>query len=242
MKGVVRSQESTAALRRVFSWLESRYGGFPMDTGEAAEVIQANTLCSNDLIRLTSHHATALCVKGFYNTVAAEHLGARLADEAIHGKGHNWKVSTTRGLESSDVTTLGAHMPYNIATASKDPVDEDVYFQGVQEELKQRRKILKTNHVIPLWPLDKLRLELDEAWPEGAGLARETKGQKRAFGGGLPRVMIGPTRWKKGFIHVDEMGPLNPNQGLFSANIYLQLPTDESSRNQNVLVRQGTNR
>jgi hypothetical protein len=210
-----------------------------MDTGSAAQVITADKyLRSQYLLRLMKHDATALHVKGFYNSEAAAELGANLAKEAQQGKGNNWKVSTSRGLESSDVTTMGEHVPYNVATASKNPEDIDNYFEGVRRELQQRRLqrsgVGKTH--VPLWPLDKVRLDLDEEWPQGAGLARsQNKGENRPFGGGLPRVMIGPTRWKRGFVHVDEMGPLNEHQGLFSANIYLQLPSDVDSRKQKAL-------
>lgn len=201
----------------------------------------------------------------FFNRQSAVQLGEELIKEVQRGGGsRNWKVSTSRGLESSDVGTLGEHSPYNVAVArnnqlmaqsrtkrnasggvideeeapAKSPIDE--YFEGVQREFRLRRlsswhgKDDKDNvNKIPyyqLWPLDKLRLELDEAWPSGAGLAREAKSQQknqpftRPFGGGLPRIMVGPTRWKRGFIHVDEMGPLNENRGLFSANIYLTMP------------------
>lgn len=237
MKSVYRSSESSAALRKAFAWLESRYGGLPMDTGSAAEVIQSDALHSSDLKRLLRHDATALHIKGFYNTQAASQLGAQLAKEANQGKGHNWKISTSRGLESSDVTTMGEHTPYNVAAGSGDPADIDAYFEGVRKEFRQRRNGYgDTSEKTPrLWPLDKFRLELDEAWPIGAGLARETKGDHRPFGGGLPRIMMGPTRWKRGFVHVDEMGPLSEQQGLFSANIYLQLPSDSYSRKQRCL-------
>ena len=243
-----RAAESSAALRRLFTFIESRWGGLPLDTGPASQLIVSidSTLRSTDLQRLLRHDATALQVKGFYSTQAAANLGAQLAQEAKRGRGRNWKVSTSRGLESSDVITMGEHVPYNVATASKNQADIDAYFEGVRREFQQRRQILvggqndnevagETAPLQQLWPLDKFRLELDEAWPQGAGLARENKGQNRPFGGGLPRVMMGPTRWKKGFVHVDEMGPLDPNRGLFSANIYLQLPSDVKTRKQKIL-------
>jgi len=212
-----------------------------MDTGSAAEVIvqtdSTAALNPEHLQRLFRHDATAYHIPGFYNADAAATLGAQLARETERGKGHNWKVSTSRGLESSDVTTMGAHVPFNVATSSNDPIDYEAYFDGVRTEFQQRRKSLQ------LWPLDLFRLQLDEAWPGGgAGLARETKnhhnssgGGARPFGGGLPRVMMGPTRWKRGFVHVDEMGPLDIKKGLFSANIYLQLPSDSASRKQRCL-------
>lgn len=229
----VRAEESTVALRRLFGWIEERFGGIPFDSGPAAEVITSNEhINGNDLHRLFEHRATGLHVKGFFDKNAAMELGRKLAAEAQMGKGRNWQVSTSRGLESSDVLTLGEHDPFNVASASKDPADKDAYFDGVLEELESRRRTCADGGdgtpVPYLWPLDLLRLRLDEHWEYGAGLARETTEQRRPFGGGLPRVMKGPTRWRKGYIHVDEMGPLNPKQGLFSANIYLQLPNNNS--------------
>ncbi len=118
---------------------------------------------------------------------------------------------------------------YNVAVATN---QLDAYFDGVQRDLKKRRrkKIITSNGEEKdepyLWPLDQFRLELDEIWSCGASLARD-KETGRLMGGGLPRIMLGPTRWKKGFIHADQFSPLSTENGLFSANIYLQLPTRE---------------
>ncbi|KAL3762212.1 hypothetical protein ACHAWU_004750 [Discostella pseudostelligera] len=272
-----------------------------------------------------THDATALHVRNFYNGECAQRLAMELLmnDETQRGHGgvvggansggggsgsggsssrKNWKINTPRGLESSDVMTVGEHMPYNVAYTSSvattngnlkmnedigsisntntlpaSPIDE--YFEAVQREFRLRRQPKKialcssvkhdnsddnrtNNNCInnddddcaslhdrgyhyyhPLWPLDKLRLELEEAWPSGAGLAREDISKRkdindsktsnaryaRPFGGGLPRIMQGPTRWKRGFIHVDELGPLDDTRGLFSANIYLTVPGSYSS-------------
>jgi hypothetical protein len=115
-----------------------------------------------------------------------------------------------------------------VACSSGDKHSLDLYFVGARKEMRSRRFSRKHEGRPQLWPLDKLRLELDEAWPAGAGLAREEAYPKRPFGGGLPRIMFGPTRWRKGFIHVDEMAPLNANYGQFSANIYLLPPVSSA--------------
>ena len=235
------SQTRNDAIQALFRHLESNYGNLSslVDTGTAAETIVADDgiIQTNHLKRLFEHDATALHIRNFYSAESAKQLGEELIQESLCKGGSNWRVSTSRGLESSDVFTLGEHSPYNVAVAmarehesinsshknrdSEDaatPIDE--YFAGVQREFHSRRR-KATGY--QLWPLDKLRLELDEAWLFGAGLARENKDQRRAFGGGLPRIMRGPTRWK-GYIHVDDLGPLDASRGLFSANIYLTVP------------------
>jgi hypothetical protein len=224
------------ALRRLFQWIESRYGGIPTDVGTSAEVIERkdSKLRREDLLRLMKHDATAIHIRGFYPEEAARNLGLQLASESQSGKGQNWKVSTSRGLESSDVCTLGKHAPFNVASATNDQRQIDSYFEGVQQEFQSRRWD-STRQCPQLWPLDLLRLQLDEQWPAGAGIAKDDTPQRRAYGGGLARVMNGPTRWKRGFIHVDEMGPLAVGQGLFSANIYLQLPDVTCDENQDIL-------
>ena len=260
------------ATHQFFSYLQKNFGGlhslFDKNTNENPAIIKRNgsdQILTEDLNKLMTHQCSAIHIRNFYHSLTSMEIGKELANEAISSDGvrmaRNWKVSTARGLESSDVYTLGKHPPFNVVNgmiekASKsikenddDNVESqhilDNYFDGVKKEFHDRRlKSIKTNYEDKiqkganseidqeprLWPLDKLRLELDEAWPGGAGLAREKVGPHRPFSGGLPRVMIGPTRWKKGFIHVDEMAPLSSTTGLFSANIYLQLPnTNESS-------------
>lgn len=259
-------QSRNAAIQSLFQHLESNYGNLSslIDTGPASETIVSDDgiLHPHHLERLFKHEATALHVRNFFHTESAKRLGEELIQESLRGGGgNNWKVSTSRGLESSDVATLGEHSPYNVAVArdqnnkgkemEKSSPVMDEYFEGVQREFGSRRRRGRSStsnnnnnedvsDYYRLWPLDKLRLELEEAWPSGAGLARESIQQSnnqlgnqqsypRPFGGGLPRIMRGPTRWKRGFIHVDELGPLDATRGLFSANIYLTTPESEKS-------------
>jgi len=117
-----------------------------------------------------------------------------------------------------------------------------------------------TWNIPQLHPMDQLRLDLDETWPAGAGLYKEKieyssttnsansnrqnnyspssspSSSYSPMGAGLPRIMIGPTRWRQGFIHVDELNPLNIHRGLFSANIFLQLPPKVQTNDGNLLI------
>jgi len=203
-------------------------------------VVQRSNLQAQDLKDLFEHKIVALHVPSFYPRASAIELGQALALEAQSessatqdGRGrHNWKVSTARGLESSDVFTLGAHMPWNMAV-SQNAIDD--YLKQVPVEFQNRRRRNAKDNLLAadsIWPLDQLRLELDEVWPTGSNLSKYKK--QYAMGGGLPRIMMGPTRWKKGLIHVDELGPLNVNQGCFSANIYLQLPNHQQEDGENI--------
>ncbi len=228
------TQTRAVAIRQFFEWLELRFGGaLPMDVGPAAEVMVRESLREPDLHRLFQHQATALHIPNYFPQISAMELGTQLAKQVQNGKARNWKVSTAQGLESSDVFTLGAHVPYNVAVANQ-TLDE--YHSQVKEEFRQRRRDESSNTAKMLWPLDQLRLELDQAWSQGAGLARDTQRPENYRGGGLPRIMLGPTRWKRGFVHVDELAPLSASTGFFSANIYLQLPdTQKTDSPQDIL-------
>ena len=208
-----------------------------MDTGSAAEILTSprrGKLDAGQLERLVTHDALAIHIPHFYPRSTALELGQQLAQQARDGQGRNWKINTTTKtdreqhvlMESSDVFTVGAHDPYNVAMSHH---TTDEYFANVPLELEQRR-IDHHHHALPLWPLDKLRLELDEVWPAGAGLARDKQNPHHVYGGGLPRIMMGPTRWKQGFVHCDELAPLHTSKGLFSANIYLQLPQNAATK------------
>lgn len=227
------NRQSAIATRQFFEWLELRFGSgnqLPMDS---SQVVTRKSLELQDLQDLFQQKITALHILNYYPRASAQNLGNQLAFKTNQAK--NWKVSTSQGLESSDVFTLGKHDPYNIAVATG-TLDE--YFTNVTKELQSHRRENKggdTAKAKLLWPLDLLRLELDEIWPYGAGLERGPGGGELCKGGGLARIMMGPTRWKKGFIHVDELAPLSTCSGTFSANIYLQLPEISNREPQPIL-------
>lgn len=232
------NRPTAVATRQFFEFLETKYGGLPLfrlprENGALPpKVAKRSRLELKDLQDLLTHKHLALHITNFYPHESAIKLGLQIAESVAANKNktdsplHNWKVSTAKGLESSDVFTMGKHQPWNMAISSPNMVEE--YLMQVPLEFRHRRRHDSDNNIAKvLWPLDQLRLELDEIWPAGSNLSRSKSG--KCMGGGLPRIMMGPTRWKKGLIHVDELGPLKLEEGCFSANIYLQLPSDDAN-------------
>lgn len=189
-----------AAINDMFAIVEQRYGSMAALTENVG--IERGPLTTESLRRLFSHETACLVVSGFVKSPEA--LGSRLAGlESVR----NWSVSSSRGLESSDVGTVG--LPFNMATG-------DEYHASVETATATLRDLCGGPT-----PLDQLRASLDDLW--GASVRRH---QGRPMHAGLARVMRGPTRWRDGFVHVDELAPLKVMHGVFSANIYLTMPQD----------------
>jgi len=219
--------------RAVFELLEQRFGRLA-DLVESRDVHRVATSASGHLERghleqLIRHEVAAVHVKGFVEPTAAAALSRRIlardaaatAASGATSRELSWKVANGRGMESTDVRAVGG-TPFAVAmdAARSDPARLDAYFEEAAAEIRWLRRGDASD---VLSPLDKLRLELDEAWPNGCTLLKDAK-LGRPFLPGVGRVMEGPTAWAEGFAHVDSLDPMVADSGLFSANIYLQLP------------------
>ena len=64
-------------------------------------------LQSHHLQSLLSHKVCALHIKNFLHPSVTRFYASSYLDQARQGKARNWKVSTSQGMESSDVMTIG---------------------------------------------------------------------------------------------------------------------------------------
>ena len=105
---VSRRREGVASFARE---LEHRFGRIEdLFEEPSVDVITVNTLDHRSLQELFSHRACAVHVPGFYPAGAAATAACRLEKQSVQ----NWKVSSPRGLESSDVLSVGK--PFNVAS------------------------------------------------------------------------------------------------------------------------------
>lgn len=102
--------------------LERRFGRIAdLFEEPSVDVATRSCLTKGDLQDLFAHRVCAVHVPGFYPPQASASVAARLEGQSTQ----NWKVSSPRGLESSDVLSVGK--PYNVAAQEGPAAVEGVY-------------------------------------------------------------------------------------------------------------------
>ena len=209
--------------------LEARFGDLrSLSDARSARVLREARLSGGALRALVAHECAAVVVPGWFGDAEACRAAARSVLEDPQRS--NWAVTRGTGAgeaAASDVETVGT--PHNVAAAAGAGALESYFAGSVAQTRKWRRPASGGGREL-LGPLDKLRLELDEEWPEGCLLARDPS-TRRPFLPGIPRIMRPPQRfdpaaqaqrWSRGFCHVDELDIMRRDRGLYSANVYLQ--------------------
>jgi hypothetical protein len=182
---------------------------------DGAEVATCRELTPSALQDLFANRTCAIRVPGFTDANTCAELAHWLA---------NRPAQTWGGTD----TAYSAGIPANAISWS---VDEAIaYFEEALPAMRAIRGAAKG-----LSPLDKLRLEFDELWRSGATVRRDNPYRRKMLVG-LARVMRpetlldGITR-VEGIIHTDSSMFLDSERGLFSANIYLDVPTSGGELN-----------
>jgi len=181
---------------------------------DGSEVLVAKHLTSDSLRELIAENKIcAIHIPNFCSSDVAESLSKNALDEYTH-----WKLN---GVVSTDMFYAGGSVPGEVANHSWP--DFRRYF-GEREDFLRRQRVMSGG----IWPVDHLRLELDEAWPFGACLGQYLNQKLRPA---IMRIMsekndLGIPIPKHGFIHADDFPKLKPSKGTFTANIYLKIPEE----------------
>jgi len=180
------------------------FGGWTL---KACDVRVADNLNTKDLLDLLEGRILALHVPGFVDPETSAQV-----TEWILAKKEKASLEILQGKES-DVTLgfgLSRRMARNEAAVRR-------YFDTAVSEMRVlRNQCLEWGMMNPI---DKLRLELDECYPDGCVVDQE---RGRKLFAGLSRVNYANAKSKDGRLHIDSFPITSPDVGLFSANIYLQ--------------------
>ena len=180
---------------------------------DGSMVIVEKKLSSDSLQALiVENNACAIHVPGFCSSDIAESLSKRAIEEYTH-----WKLG---GTINTDMFYAGGSIPKEVADRSW--ADFHRYF-GEWEDFICRQRAMSEGS----WAVDRLRLELDEAWPSGTYLGRYLGRKLRPA---IMRIMHEENDFfsasKHGLIHADDFPKLKSSWGTFSANIYLKIPEE----------------
>jgi hypothetical protein len=176
---------------------------------DGAKIVTADRVDSDALIGLMREHSVcAIHVKGF----CPPDIAARLSDDALR-EYSQWML---QGV-ATDTFYAGGSIPIAVARSTR--ADFVRYFREWQAFVDSQRSA-----AMGQWPTDRLRIALDEAWPEGALLGHVNGLRARPS---ITRIMFEDAveAPEAGFVHTDQLDfVLSSNSGVFSANIYLRMP------------------
>ena len=181
---------------------------------DGSKVVVAKELTSDSLRSLIAENTiAAIHIPSFCSSDVADSLSKKALEEYTH-----WKLG---GVLSTDMFYAGGSVPKEVAEHSWP--DFRRYFSE-REDFVCRQRAMSGG----TWPVDHLRLELDEAWPFGACLGQYL-GQK--LRPAIMRIMNEKNDFnfsipKHGIIHTDDFPKLKSSWGTFSANIYLKIPEE----------------
>ena len=184
-------------------------------TDDESRPLELAALTRDALRAFANHEVLALRVPGF---IGGEHC-AKLVRWIIEESGtvSGWEVQGPNGKLIASDTSYGVGLPENVSLRSTELFEQ--YYRHAIPSIHRVR-----GAVPELGPIDRLRLELDELWPEGARLS--TNGGHKRFTG-IARIMV-PDKLidpADGIVHVDSYAGLS-SSGTFSANVYLEVPEE----------------
>lgn len=169
--------------------------------------------------RLLSDDITALIIEGFY---PAEHASV-IADKLIQSETlahYTHEVATANGLKQEYLGVDRVGIPFNLIYDKPDG-DQlvDHYYAAAKENIARIRSYANC----AMTPIDKLRLELDENYAEGAMIADY---QNKKMLAGIGRVSHAEmSHMSEDPPHFDALPKRFADlTGQFAANIYLKVP------------------
>jgi hypothetical protein len=175
---------------------------------ESIRVLTKSSLHATDLESLFKGEVCAIRVPNYFSTYLARRATSSLLNLA---KPKPYSLPLDNGLKRRTDVKYGVGFPKRLGLFSES--SRAKYYSEAVNSIRKIRKVFEP----ALSPIDRFRLELDEVWPEGAGLSHNEKKSDLA---GTLRFME-PTN--VGLLHIDDYFR-KPWKKAFSACFYFKLP------------------
>lgn len=199
------------AAERLFTFFEKYLKKIESDGSHVLVTDKLTPEALNALI--VDNTVCAIHVPNFCPAEVADSLSESALDEYTH-----WKLG---GVLSTDMFFAGGSIPKEVADHNKPAFYR--YFNEREDFVSKQRALSGGK-----WPVDRLRLELDQAWQFGACLGYYLDQKLRPA---IMRIMQEENGFdfsspEHGFIHTDDFPKLHYSRGTFTANVYLKIPEE----------------